>query len=62
MKNTMKTTTVKELIKELSQYPGDMEVYYTTKYALTPLEVKRYSDRCIGIDMKASEKHKYKNG
>lgn len=56
----MKTLTVRELIEELSQYPSDMEVYYTTRYALTPLEVKKFEDRCIGIDMKSSEVHKYK--
>lgn len=56
----MKTVTVSELIAELSQYPADMEVYYATKYALTPLEVKQYEGRCIGIDMKTSEVHKYK--
>ena len=56
----METLTVKELMEELSQYPEDMEVYYATKYALTPLEVKQYEGRCIGIDMKSSEVHKYK--
>lgn len=55
-----KTLTIKEVLNELSQYPQEMEVYYTTKYALVPLEIKKYGNRCIGIDMKASEKHKYK--
>ncbi|MBQ2652509.1 MAG: hypothetical protein IJF83_03050 [Methanobrevibacter sp.] len=56
----LKTLTITELINELSQYPPDMEVYYATKYALVPLEVKEYEGRCVGIDMKTSEKHKYK--
>lgn len=56
----METLTISELIEELSQYPEDMEVYYATKYALVPLEVKKFEERCIGIDMKSSEIHKYK--
>ena len=48
----MATITVEELIQELSKYPMEMEVYYSTKYALTPLEVKQLEGRCICIDMK----------
>lgn len=55
-----KTLTIHELINELSTYPPEMEVYYATKYALVPLEVKKYENRCVGIDMKQTEKHKYK--
>lgn len=58
----MKTVTVNEIIKELSKYPSDMEVYYATKYALAPLEVKILDDRCIAIDMHKEVKNKYKEG
>lgn len=58
----MKTYTVNELINELKKYPMDMEVYYTTKYALIPLEVVPIGDRCISIDMHRDEKHKYSKG
>lgn len=54
--------TVDDLIKELEQYPKDMKVFYATKYALIPLEVLKLNDDYISIDMKSTEKHKYKNG
>ena len=53
--------TVDDLIKELSQYPGDMEVYYATKYALVPCNVKKLDNPCISIDMLELEKNKYRD-
>ena len=55
----MKSITVKDLIKELSEYPMDMEVYYVTRYALIPLELELFEDKYLGVDMLSCEKHKY---
>ena len=54
------TFTINDLKKELDKYPKDMEVFYATKYALVPLEVKKLENRCIAIDMANTEKPKYK--
>ena len=49
------------LIQELSKYPPEMEVYYSTKYALVPCTVKKLENRCIAIDMAETEKEKYRD-
>lgn len=50
--------TIDDLIKELSKYPKNAKVFYATKYALIPLEVKQL-DQYIAIDINSHEKHKY---
>lgn len=57
----MTIATVDDLIDELKKYPGDMEIYYATKYALVPCSVNNLSNRCISIDIDESEKSNYKD-
>ena len=53
----LETVTVKELIGKLEEYPPDVKVYYSTKYALTPLSLRLVeNDKYLIIEMSDDSK------
>ena len=52
----METVTVEELITILEEYPNDMKVYYSTKYALVPFNVRKVEKYLI---LEMSDEVKY---
>ena len=56
----METMTVKEVIDALQKYPNDMEVWYSTKYALVPLSVRVLEEDHLVMDMSDEAKDLFK--
>ena len=47
----METVTVGELIRILEEYPSTTKVYYSTRYALTPIQVRMIADEFVVVEM-----------